>query len=196
MSRDPFAAQRATLTACVVARIADAVGDAYLPGTLYGLVLEYSLGGLSAYIWPLYELTRLSLLETGKKPHALWDPSWAEGDQLPPGVPEELRERNIDVPLYEDEQLTQAFWHYCGGPPNNDKTYDAMESLWLDVAAALTQYDWNDRVEVTDDFVAVAYPMEGTDAEICLGLEHSLGPERFRQFESRGWIPEQEAPIH
>lgn len=189
MSEQPLDEQRRALTEAAAARIAAAVDHAEPPGPLYGLVLAHSLGEFYAYVWPLYDITRAALLQAGADAHGLWDPSWADAERLPPGVPEELRERNIEVPLYEDNQLDAAFWRYCGGPPDNDAVYDAIERLWLDIAAALTSYAWAGHVEVTDDYVALAHPMEGSDAEIRAGLEHSLGPERFREFEARGWVP-------
>jgi hypothetical protein len=174
-------------------RIAEAIAakleSVELPDRLYGLVLAYSLGGLSAYTWPLFEQTRSALLAQEEEPYALWDPSSAQADQLPPGVSEDLPKRDLDVPLYEDESLAQAYEAYRGQPRDDPAALARVSQLWGQAAAALTRRRFT-RLEVTDDFVALAFPNEWRDVDIVEALQTSLGPERFDAFAARGWIPE------
>lgn len=178
----------------LVARIADAVKEARPPGPLYGLVLEYGLGGLYGYITPLYEVTRVALIEAGKASSGLWDPSWAQFFGLPPGVPEEVPDRDLDITFSEDPELRGAFERYRGEQADSEQAYEAIKCLWRDVAVQLTRFDWKGQVDVTGDFVALAYPTEPAWFEVRRALRNSLGAERFQEFEAKGWIPEQLGP--
>jgi hypothetical protein len=180
--------QRAALAAQVIELIAGTAGAAQPQATLYGLVCAYSLGELRSYTYPLYEVSRDDLLAAGEGPRALWDPSWAK--QLPEGVEPELPDRDLNVELSDDPELVEKFDRYLGEPPESNHAYEAIERLWLDVAAGLTGLDWRRRgVAITGDFVALAYPDDPRDEDIRRTLRHSLGAQRYREFESRGWIP-------
>ena len=173
------------LAAGIADSIADALERAGLPDRLYGLVLAYSLGDLSAYTWPLFACTRAAMLAQGEEPYALWDPSWARAEQLPPGMSEDLPDRDLRVPLPHGK----AYAEYRGQPRDDPAALERVARLWRDVAAVLTRRRWSESA-VTDDFVALAYPNEWREADVVEALRASLGPDRFAAFAARGWVPQ------
>ena len=182
-------AQRETLADALVELIAMAVEDARLPGAIYGLVLAYADGGLATHVYPLYEVTRRAMLDAGVEAYGLWDPSWADDYALPPGAPPEMPDRDIEADPYRDHRLRELYEVYRGSPRDSDEALARVDELWLEVAVALTRRDWREHMEITDDFVALAYPQEWLDNDIVRALQRSLGPERFDQLRARGLAP-------
>lgn len=176
----------------VAEKVIRAVRAAELPDVLYGLVLAWEDGGLGSYVWPLYEVTRRSFLAAGGPAVALWEPSWAQAGELPPGVPEDLPDRDLEVPLWEDERLEDEFWSYCGTKFTWEaRVQFAIERVWREVAKELTRLEWRQLgVNVTDDFVALAYWNQWTVEGIREALRFSFGEEGYQELHERGWVPE------
>lgn len=64
-----------------------------------------------------------------------------------------------------------------------------MNALWREVAARLTKLDWKGRLDITDDFVVLAYPLEARGDDIRAALEHSLASARFAETRGQGVDP-------
>ncbi len=203
-------AQRAALASKLTETIAEAVICSHPPDRLYGLVLAYG-DSLPPYVAAaaLFEAARRYRLEGGEEPqppeavvdpgdllHVLWDPTWAEPeDYLPDGVDpapydRQVLEDAVQEPLV-DSELNRAFCEYqrTGALIDRDNGHSAVTALWREVATRLTKLDWNGRLDVTDDFVVLAYPYDPPDDDIRAALEHSLTPARFAELEAKGWIP-------
>lgn len=203
-------AQRAALASRLTETIAEAVICSHPPDRLYGLVLAYG-DSLTPYVAAaaLFEAARRHLLAGGAEPqlseavaapgdlwHSLWDPTWAEPeDYLPEGVDpapydREAMEDAVQDPLV-DPELNRVFYEYqrTGALVDRDDGRSAVNALWWEVAAWLTKLDWNGRLDVTDDFVVLAYPFDPRGDDIRASLQHSLTQARFAEFEAKGWIP-------
>ncbi len=206
-----LAAQRAALAGKLTETIAEAVISSHPPDRLYGLVLEYGEGGVYPTAAALFEAARRHLLGGGEEPHppwtgsdrtdlwhGLWDPTWAEPeDYLPEGVDpapydREAMEDDVQRPFEAKPELSRAFLEYqrTGALVDRDGGHSAVNALWWEVAVRLTQLDWKGRLDITDDFVVLAYPIASSRGDdIRAALEHSLTPARFAELEAKGWIP-------
>lgn len=127
----------------------------------------------------------------------LWDP-WTspEPDEyVPEGVdPAPYEPRVIEdsmSDLYTDPELKRACEQYSQNAAlaDRDDGERAVKGLLLDVAARLSELDWTGRLAVTEDFVALAYEYGPRQYDVAATLKHSLTPERYAEFEARGWIP-------
>jgi len=130
----------------------------------------------------------------------LWDP-WTspEPDEyLPEGVdPEPYDQRVMDDATsgpFEDPELKCACEHYSRNATliHRDDGERAVNGLLLDVAGRLTELDWNGRLDVTDDFVVLAYSYDQYADDVAATLKHSLTPARYADFVGRDWIPSDE----
>lgn len=205
-----LAAQRAALTQKLTETITEVVISSHPPGRLYGLVLEYGEGGVCPTAAALFEAARRYWLGGGAESHSpeavadrrdlwhrLWDPTWTEPeDYLPEGVDpapydREAMEDDVQRPFEEHPELNRAFDEYqrTGALVDRDDGRSAVDALWWEVAARLTKLDWKGRLDVTDDFVVLACPLEARGDDIRAALKHSLTPARFAEFEAKGWVP-------
>lgn len=199
------AAQRATLARKLTETIAEAVVSSHPPDRLYGLVLAYGASSIDVATAPLFEAARRYTLGQVAKPSppeavgdavGLWDPTWAE--------PEDYLPEDVDPTPYDGRVMEDAVQHPLDDPEYNlafdsyertaaavdrDGGHRAVNALWMEVAARLTKLDWKGRLDVTDDFVALAYPYDPGEHDIRVALKHSLPPDRYREFEAKGWIP-------
>ncbi len=201
-----LAAQRAALVSKLTETIAEAVISSHPPDRLYGLVLAYGEGSVGAAA-PLFEAARRYLLEgsaearppegVGDDPTILWNPVLVE--------PEDYLAEGIDPAPYDRQVMEEAVWHSfeedtefenafheyrrTGALIDRDNGHSAVNALWREVATRLTSLDWKGRLDVTDDFVVLAYPYDPPDDDIRAALKHSLTPARFVEFEAKGWIP-------
>jgi hypothetical protein len=184
--------QRAELADTVAEAVAAAVTRQGPPDVLYGLALQFSLGELHAEVSALFAQSRDRLLaEPEFEPVALWDPSWVDAEHLPRGVAAEWPDRAVPVPALEEPAVVGAFADYRrrAAAIDRDDGVAAIERLWGDIAARLTRRDWGGALEVTADFVALAYPPDPGEEDIRTALARTLPPDRLAEFETAGWIP-------
>ncbi len=204
-----LAAQRAALASKLTETIARAVICSHPPDRLYGLVLAYGEGDVAAAAAGLFETARRYLLGEGAEPqpprtaadprdlwHGLWDPTWAEPeDYLPEGIDLAPYDRQVMEDAVQDSlvdpELNRTFYEYqrTGALVHRDEGSNALNALWWEVAARLTRLDWDGDLDITDDFVVLAYHFDPAGDDIRAALEHSLTPARFVEFEAKGWIP-------
>ncbi len=94
----------------------------------------------------------------------------------------------------EDPALTRVCEQYSDTAAlvDHDDGESAVNGLLLDVAARLTERDWKGRLDVTADFVVLAYEYDPPVEQVAATLEHSLPPERYTDLLARGWIPSEE----
>lgn len=130
----------------------------------------------------------------------LWDPLTGPQPEeyLPEGVdPGPYDPRVVEDSmsgLYSDPELNHACEQYSQSAAlvDGDNGVRAVNALLLDVAARLSELDWDGRLGVTEDFVAIACPFDPAPNELQATLEHSLPPARYAEFVARDWIPSDE----
>jgi hypothetical protein len=201
----PF--QRETLARQLTEAIAGALIAARPPDRLYALVLAHQMSSL--YVWPLFQVRRRYLLGAAEDgtprvdepadPSALWD-AWSPedpADYLPDGVDPAPYDRLVmsdAVQPFDDPELDRAFDTYRRTAAVVDRDeYGAVDALWREVAARLGGLDWEGLLDVTDDFVVLAYPFEPRDVDILEALRQ-VPPDRYREFDAKGWIPRGQEP--
>lgn len=121
--------------------------------------------------------------------------------------PEEYLPEAVDPAPYEPRVMADATSGPLGDPElrrvceqysdtaalvDRDDGESAVNGLLLDVAACLTERDWKGRLDVTADFVVLAYEYDPPVEQVAATLEHSLPPERYTDLLARGWIPSEE----
>jgi hypothetical protein len=116
---------------------------------------------------------------------------------LPDGVDPAPYDRLVmsdAVQPFDDPELDRAFDTYRRTAAVVDRDeYGAVDALWREVAARLGGLDWEGLLDVTDDFVVLAYPFEPRDVDILEALRQ-VPPDRYREFDAKGWIPRGQEP--
>lgn len=161
-------------------------------GRMYGIWLACHTGELSAYVWPLYELT---LVRLGLQGENRWMIPLSDADpcELPAGVSVDLVDRQlVDTmrlwpPGGNVERRFDALWD---ANLHDGEVTRMIEALWHQVARELNNSDLAARVDSTPDFVVVAFPVDPGPQDVRVGLERSLPAERLEDSRRRGWVPE------